>query len=34
LRLLAERFVVLDGGGAVSHEQVRRVLKKANSSPG
>ena len=34
LRLLADRFVLLDGGGAVSHEQVRRVLKKANSSPG
>lgn len=34
LRLLAERFAVLDGGGAISHEQVRRVLKKVNSSPG
>jgi transposase len=34
LRLLAERFAVLDGGGAISHEQVRRVLKKANSSRG
>ena len=34
LRLLAERFVLLDGGGAVSYEHVRRLLKKANSSPG
>lgn len=34
LRLLAERFAVLDGGGAISHEQVRRLLKKVNSSPG
>ncbi len=34
LRLLAERFVLLDGEGAISHEQVRQVLKKANSSPG
>ena len=34
LRLLAERFVALEGGAAISHEQVRRVLKKANSSPG
>ena len=34
LRLLADRFALLDGGGAVSHEQVRRVLKKANSSRG
>jgi transposase len=34
LRLLAERFVVVDGGGAISYEQVRRLLKKANSSPG
>lgn len=34
LRLLAERFALIDGGGAISHEQVRRVLKKANSSPG
>jgi hypothetical protein len=34
LRLLANRFAVIEGGGAVSHEQVRQVLKKANSSPG
>lgn len=34
LRLLAARFVLLDGGGAISHEHVRQVLKKANSSPG
>lgn len=34
LRLLAERFALIDGGGAISHEQVRRVLKKATSSPG
>jgi transposase len=34
LRLLAERFVVLEGGAPISHEQVRRVLKKVNSSPG
>jgi len=34
LRLLAERFALIDGGGAISHEQVRQVLKKANSSPG
>ena len=34
LRLLADRFVLLDGGGGISHEQVRQVLKKANSSPG
>ena len=34
LRLLADRFVLLDGEGAISHEQVRQVLKKANSSPG
>ncbi len=34
LRLLADRFAVLDGGGAISHEQVRQVLKKANSSRG
>jgi transposase len=34
LRLLAARFVLLDGGGTISHEQVRQVLKKANSSPG
>jgi len=34
LRLLADRFACIEGGAAVSHEQVRRVLKKANSSPG
>jgi transposase len=34
LRLLADRFVLLDGEGTISHEQVRRVLKKANSNPG
>lgn len=34
LRLLAERFVLLDGEGTISHEQVRQVLKKANSSRG
>lgn len=34
LRLLAERFVRLEVGEPVSHELVRRVLKKANSSPG
>jgi len=34
LRLLAERFVALDSGEAISHELVRRVLKKAGSSPG
>jgi len=34
LRLLAERFAFIDGGGAVSHEHVRRVLKKVNSSRG
>ncbi len=34
LRLLAERFALIDGGGAISHEQVRQVLKKVNSSPG
>jgi transposase len=34
LRLLAARFVLLDGGGAVSYEHIRRLLKKANSSPG
>ena len=38
LRLLAERFVVLADGPvpalSISHEQVRRVLKKAGSSPG
>jgi len=34
LRLLAERFAVLDGGGTVSHEHVRQLLKKVSSSPG
>jgi len=34
LRLLANRFALIDGGGAVSYEQVRRLLKKATSSPG
>jgi len=28
LRLLADRFAVLDGGGAVSYEHVRQQLKK------
>jgi Homeodomain-like domain len=32
LRLLAERFVVLEGGAPISHEQVRRVLKKARTA--
>jgi transposase len=34
LRLLADHFVLLDGEGVLSHELVRQVLKKANSSPG
>jgi transposase len=34
LRLLADHFVLLDGEGTISHEQVRQVLKKANSSRG
>jgi transposase len=34
LRLLADRFALIDGGEVISHEQVRRVLKKANSSRG
>ena len=34
LRLLADRFVLLDGAGVLSHELVRQVLKKANSSRG
>lgn len=29
LRLLAEHFALIEGGGAVSHEHVRRVLKQA-----
>ena len=34
LRLLAERFVTLEGGVPVSHETVRRTLKQTSSSPG
>jgi len=37
LRLLADRFVILTDDGAtrrVSHELVRRALKKTSSSPG
>ena len=34
LRLLAERFALIDGGGAISHEHARQLLKKVNSSPG
>jgi hypothetical protein len=34
LRLLANRFVTLDCGGPVSHELVRRTLKKTHSSRG
>ena len=34
LRLLAEKFVVLDCGAPVSHELVRRTLKKTPSSRG
>lgn len=34
LRLLADRAVQLDWVEALSHETVRRVLKKTNSSPG
>lgn len=34
LRLLAERMVQLEYVTAVSHETVRQVLKKTNSSPG
>ncbi len=34
LRLLADRAVELQWVEAVSHETVRRVLKKTNSSPG
>jgi transposase len=33
LRLLASRFVTLEGG-TISYETVRRTLKKTNSSPG
>jgi transposase len=34
LRLLADRFVLLDAGVPVSYETVRRVLKKTHSSRG
>jgi hypothetical protein len=34
LRLLADRFVALGHAEALSHETVRRTLKKANCSPG
>ena len=34
LRLLGERFVQLEYADAISHETVRRVLKKTNSSRG
>jgi transposase len=34
LRLLAEQMVALEYVTAVSHETVRQVLKKTNSSPG
>jgi len=34
LRLLAEQFVTLDCGAPVSHELVRRTLKKTRSSRG
>jgi hypothetical protein len=34
LRLLAEKLVELEIVAAVSHQTVRRVLKKTNSSPG
>ena len=34
LRLLAGRFVTLDGGAPISHELVRRTLKKTPSSRG
>jgi hypothetical protein len=34
LRLLADRAVELQWVEAISHETVRRVLKKTNSSPG
>jgi len=34
LRLLAERFMELDCGEPISHETVRRILKKVNLSPG
>jgi transposase len=34
LRLLADRLVELELVDSISHETVRRLLKKANSSPG
>ena len=34
LRLLADRLVELELIDSVSHETVRRALKKTNSSPG
>jgi transposase len=34
LRLLGERFIQLGHAEAISHETVRRVLKKTNSSRG
>ena len=34
LRLLADRFALLEGGAAVSYETVRRTLKKTHSSRG
>jgi hypothetical protein len=34
LRLLADRLVELELVDSVSHETVRRALKKTNSSPG
>jgi hypothetical protein len=34
LRLLADRAVELEYIDSVSHETVRRILKKTNSSPG
>jgi hypothetical protein len=34
LRLLQDRFVKLGYADSISHETIRRVLKKTNSSPG
>jgi hypothetical protein len=34
LRLLADRMVSLDYAEHISHERVRQMLKKTNSSPG
>jgi transposase len=34
LRLLAERVVALELTASISHEAIRQVLKKTNSSPG